>query len=671
MKFFLSLAVCFLILSSCDKDDDKVDTNLSVKIETLTNSLIPNGGVILRGKIENLEGVFDYGFVISTIKEGTYNNIGRKETFKGGINGEFSVELLNGLIEGQKYYYNVIVYKIDGNLYGKEKLFVSNGSAQPTITEIIPNKACLNDTIKVKGKYFSKNPAVYFGDIKASLLRKSDTLFEAIVPYPNSNQLPVTPYKSIKIINEDKQERVSSLFTLHTPKIDSIIPRQITDSDTLKIYGAHFETDNVSNLISVKYKNTIYSLNILEAREDKIVLAPLSLRENNFPLTLKSQLTEIETEINVLQPNITGISKKCLGFEEEFTIYGSNFPVKSDTWFAYRLGIAFPSVLISSKDSVKLKLTNFSEYDGFNDNKLSISFLGEDIVFEAESICITEPWVRLKRDSRIHSISKQQVKEKIEEDINMLAFSRLSNQEGYRAVKYNTKDKEFDFIKESEVRSSYSGTSAVLNNNSIYSYKYFNPGAYFSSYNIFTGEEKNLKNFPGKDRASNGLMVSVSDYIYYGLGNEYPSGALTDIWKYSIVDDSWEKIIDNFPSINSNDNAILSPLVFKIDNNVYFGSGQIDENILDFWMLDTQTNSLLQKANLPEPNLKHIRPTVIGSKAYFQYKNMYEYDSIKDTWRTIQTNGEEYFSGSFFNDGNDIYMYYIYDLYLFNKDYLE
>ncbi|MDO5969081.1 hypothetical protein Q4Q35_04605 [Flavivirga aquimarina] len=668
MKLFISSIFLCVLCLSCSNDKDESDNVMN--IETLSNQNIETGGVILKGKIENVTGSFEYGFILTTLEGGTYNQNGRVEFVKGSVNGEFSREFITGLVEGQKYYFNVIAL-IDGDyFYGKEKLFISNGSALPLINEIIPEKACLKDTIVIKGKHFSKHPKIYFGDIAAFPFKESDSLIKIIVPKPVNNQLPTEPYTSIRVVNEDNEERISTKFSLHIPRIDSIIPRQITDSDTLRIYGAHFETEGISDLITTKFGEIRYAVNnVLEVKKNKIVLAPMSIRENNFELTLKSQLQEVVSKISVLMPQITGVSKSCVGFEEEFTVYGNNFPIQDDTWVSYRLGTAFASLLFKSKDSLKFKVTDHSEYSGFKNNMFEINFLDEKITSN-HSICITEPWIKTSYTPIFRSVAHKQV---TGTDILMLAYGGSGNQEGYKVFEFDIQNKDFVAIKtDDDMLHKYSIISSTLHNSILYSYRYFNPGSYFSSYNILTDEETlELAEFPGEDRQTNGLMVGVGEYIYYGLGNGYPEGPMNDIWRYSIKDNSWEKVLDNFPGIDTNERAIIYPLVFVISDKIYFGSGQIDNSILDFWEFDTKSNTLTQKSDLPNMNIKGIKPTIIGSKAYFQYEDMYEYDSINNVWRTIETNGETYSRTGFFNDGSEIYMLHNRYIYKFNSDYLN
>lgn len=671
MRFLLALVFIFGIVFSCSKDDDTKSTNYEL-VETLPNTLISTGGVILNGKIENIEGVFDYGFIITTFKGGTYDNIGRKEILKGGVNGKFSVKLTSGLEEAKKYYYNVVVYKQEGNIYGKEKLFVSNGSALPIVSEIIPNKACLNDTIKVRGRFFSENPEVYFGDIKGVILSKSDTVVETIVPYPNRDQLPVAPYKSIKIINSDNQERVSSLFSLHTPRIDSIVPHRITDSDTLKIYGAHFETHNASNLVYTKYGTATYHYDVIELKNNKIVVAPLGLRENKIKVALKSQLIEVSANLDVATPEITKISKSCLGFEEEFTVYGKNFFAHNDSWVDYRLGKAYLPLLYKSRDSLVFKLTYQSEYDGFKNNKFKINFFNEQQVELDKDICITDPWIKVN-----YSISPVREAHSHNDELYFIG-SKGTWSEEHLLYKFNTQEKKFEEIVNARIPAKflhYSGTLNAFNASKLYSYYFYsaNEDKFFTSYDLITNEEVELADFPGEDR-NFGFMATLGDNIYMGLGVKYPNIPMGDIWKYSISQDTWEKIVNDFPEIDSYETSKRNPLVFAIGDGIYIGSGQPVNRKNDLWFLDLSSNVVSRKSDILQPigSVNMVFPLTLNEKVYYQIENdMLEYSSISDTWRIISSNNKTYRRAVFFNVGSTIFMAYDRYLYEFNSDYLN
>ena len=76
-----------------------------------------------------------------------------------------------------------MAYTSNKFVFGEEKSFIANGSSAPYITEVIPNKAHVSDTITIKGKYFSKNFNVFFDEVQTNkLIIKSDTLIKCIVP---------------------------------------------------------------------------------------------------------------------------------------------------------------------------------------------------------------------------------------------------------------------------------------------------------------------------------------------------------------------------------------------------------------------------------------------------------------------------------------------------------
>ncbi|MFV0572852.1 MAG: kelch repeat-containing protein [Xanthomarina gelatinilytica] len=143
-----------------------------------------------------------------------------------------------------------------------------------------------------------------------------------------------------------------------------------------------------------------------------------------------------------------------------------------------------------------------------------------------------------------------------------------------------------------------------------------------------------LAPFPGEQRVS-GLMKHVGDYIYLGFGLDNAYNAFSDLWRYSISNNNWEMVL-NFPGITSYQNAITDPLVFSFnDNRLFFGSGQSELNLNDFWEIDLVANALISKSPTPM-SLSKKKGTTIENKGYLESYYLYEYDLDTDTWTTHQ-----------------------------------
>ncbi len=671
-KEVLIIIISITVVFSCSDEDENMQGKITV--ESVSAQNISSGGVVLKGDLRNSNSDLNLGFVLSTQENQTYDKIGKVIFKKGVSDGEHKVEIRNGLIEGKKYYFNCFV-NIDGEeIFGTERVFISNGSALPVVSDYYPKQARLSDTIVISGAFFSSNPEVFFSGIKAVTLTESDSLIKVKVPYPESSYETVKPYKSIKIINNDKQEKELEDFSMLEPRIDSISPKYITDSDTLKIHGANFDRKSFDNMVTTNYNGVEYKYKILELKDNLIKVAPQKLHERNPTFIVRSQLTSVSRTVQVLLPKISAINKSCYSFEDELIIYGSNFPVNNQSSFT-KINDRYIFASEKTKNKLVFNLGKYIKFKDFTGNEISMEYLGEEI-FSADKLCIDEPWIMVN-ESYNHTYSSEP--HYFEGDYYSITNSSSAHGISRKMGKFDVSE-----ISIVEVEGSLPPDENYFNNSTLLGYhgsnfyiKHYVSSDVdgFFSYNIFTNEKIELANFPGEQRA-NGFMVTIGDYIYTGLGVRYPYTPKTDIWRYSISQNTWEKIIDDFPEISSYQTSKESPFFFVVKDKIYLGSGQPYGNYkLDLWEFDTQSYNITRKSNIPDGlmdyPLKLQQTFVLEDKVYFQYKSLYEYDPMLDTWRIIETNEESYFRASYFVVDNDVYMLHDGYIYKFNTKYLN
>ena len=670
---FSNFFLCFslIIIISCSDDEEDIISN-EILVETISNENINEGGVVLKGRFSNVNENVDFGFVLSGIEGGTYNQLGEVKIIKNVLDNEYSIEYRSGLKEGKKYYFNVFIILNGEYFYGKEKLFVSNGSAIPIIKELSSNKLSLLDTLLIKGSYFSQNPKVYFSNVVAVPFVSSDSLIKVVVPFPKNNYLLTKPYSKIKIVNEDNQENTISNFSLNTPRIDSIVPKRITDSDTLRIYGDYFDAKR-SNMVTTISDNQQYNYKIIKSSKNIIILEPSIIRKKNPIIVVRSQLTNVTKQMEVLMPEITSIPTNCLSFEDDLVIKGANFPLNNDR-FIIKLEDNYLSPYIATRDSLVFKIDNGYKFKDFKDNEISINYLNE-VNIAKDKICIDEPWLKVNNDYEGHGVIKMFT---FNEDIYALGFTYTNWDTLKDVFKLNKNTFNFEKVTDENFNKEYSSNSGRLNvfyKDKMYSKKHLSSNDdLFASYNILTNDKKELSDFPGVLREY-GFMVVVGDYIYTGLGERYFREPMRDIWKYSIINNSWEKIIDNFPEITSSyETSKLNPLVFVDNNKIYIGSGQVNKQ-LDFWELDTENNQITKKLDLPDAfknlSVNSNNALFIENKTYFHNQSMFEYDSNNDIWKNYITNGERYSGAGYFYLNDEIYMKYDRAIYKFNSEYLK
>ncbi|WBX77141.1 hypothetical protein PG911_02455 [Tenacibaculum ovolyticum] len=669
---YIVLVVLLVIVLSCSSEEDNIQQQINV--ESISGANINEGGVMLSGRFENINQEVNFGFVLSAYKNTTYQKQGEVIIKKGVTAGEHQVEIRKGLKEGQKYYFNCFVQHNGEEIFGKERVFVSNGSALPEVKDFFPKKARLSDTIVIKGAFFSNKPKVLFSNIEGTIITATDSLIKVRVPYPNGSYEIRDPYTFIKIVNDDEQEKVLEDFSLLIPKIDSIFPKYITDSDTLKIYGSNFDRRTFENMVTTRFEGVDYNYKILELRDNFIKVEPREIYIKNPKIVVRSQLSKVEKTVEVLMPTITSITTSCISFEDSLVINGANFPVNNGSSYT-KLNEKYIFSQEKTKTKLVFKLGEYFEFKDFKDNEFSINYLGNEIL-TTEKVCVNEPWIRVKEAYYHRNSSKPHL---YQGNYYAITSSYYNGDLFYKMAKFNNETKAFDEIEGSvppdEKYLYNSGALYTFHSSKLYVKHYITANVNgFFSYDIFTNERIELAGFPGELREY-GFMITVGDYIYTGLGIKYPNIPKKDIWRYSILDNTWEKIVDEFPGIISHETAKKRPFVFLVNSKIYLGSGQFNPK-LDLWELDTQSNQVIQKSDMPAElgNISLVSQQIfeLNNKAYFQYKSIYEYSPNLDSWRVLNSNNEIY-SGenSYYLLGDEVFMLYNGYVFKLNSDYIN
>lgn len=625
-KIFILMVA--LTIFNCEKSEDTPPNNNKVTLETLSAQIIPDGGVILNGKIKNVELPLNYGFVVSLYEGGTLEYADNSKFLNGIYNGNFNVELRNNLNKNEVYYYNAVAYTSNKYIFGEEKSFVSNGSAQPLIEKVEPNIANVSDTITISGKYFSKNFNVFFDEIQSNVILKSDTLIRCIVPtnftFGGSN-------RSIKIKKSTQEEAFYEGFYLYTPEVYSMEPAVAHDSDTITIIGDHFDNVKFRNRLTLDVYGVDSNLEILESSRTKIKFVNAGTYYDfhpKFKLTSQFQMIDVLDKLEVKLPTITG-APECLSFGQTVTITGTDFPRYNSNEFNIRLGNTFFYPKQMYRDSIVLDVYD-TQYDDFNLKDVVINYFGKEIKYET-NICINEPWIT------VGGVDLSLVYSYQNETYGVIY-------EGYQSpptiAKFDFENNKFNSITGEFIPEEVRYGPRVFNKNKLYHYSssVSNPNV-FKSYNIFTNQLQNLATFPGEYRDS-GLITSVGDYIYFGLGGlNVGSKYFSDIWKYSIQNDTWE-FVANLPGIDSYETAKLQPLSFVIGNDIFFAAGQRNTANSDFWVLHTDTNIIEEIGALPSPiaaswTLSSNNAASYLNKGYYLNQFLEEYNSDTNTWKTF------------------------------------
>lgn len=612
-----------LFLISCKKDEDQtpIPNNDNVVVQTISSQNIPDGGVTLKGRVRGVELDLNFGFIISPVEGDTLPFSFNLSKFKSGLyNGDYQINFLDDLIDGNTYYYRAVAYTDNKYIYGEEKSFISNGSSLPIIEYVLPNIAHTEDTITIKGKNFSNQPRVLFDDIYSTIISKKDTLIKCIVPYTHLN----SPFTKIKVKKQTSEEVVYNDFSLYTPIVDSITPSIAYETDTLTIHGNHFHKEYLRNELLVEIIGEYYPVEVIESSRTKIVFKNTGSYYDlhpKFKLKCQYQTIEFDDKLTALMPTITKVPS-CISFDKKATIYGENFPTFNFTIYIGGMDFSTQSV---SRDSIVLNVDKDDLYSDFNLQNVMIKFLGNNIVYEAD-ICISEPWIVVSH-----------VTPSITNNYNGEIYAFIGQSIG----KFNESTYNFESINNTIVPLEMYGPTLLktIIGPKLYSYNGYSLtdntilSNNFRSFDFLKDELVELFPFPGGSRL-NGLMEVVGDYIYFGLGsNENIKMVYSDIWKYSLINNTWEFVM-NFPDIVNSSNAIIDPITFVIGNSIFIGANQGGNNS-SFWEFNTIDNSINKRAAIPTTftvfSGNHASNTMNG-KGYIEDNYLFEYDPENNTW---------------------------------------
>jgi len=622
------LAIVFLIfIFSCQEDEASIPTP---RIETSTAILFEDGGVELKGEITNLNTEVIYGIIISTYQGGTLSGdtfYNLSMTDFGMVNGEFSFEFRNNLIQGQTYFYNAILFFDDEILLGEEMSFVSNGSASPRIDLVEPLIGHVGDTITIKGKYFSDDFSVYFDQREAELIEPSDSIVKAIVPFEYNRD---TPYDSFRLTKATQESILFEDFSMYTPEVYTVEPYYAHENDTITITGNHFNLHNLENRVTMEVFGNYQELEIIESSRTQIKILNAGWFYDLFPrMRLKSQFQTVDFN-DLFQAKLPVITDgpDCFSYGETITIYGEDFPrvgYNFNSQFSLSIGNVSFSASEIHRDRIVLNVED-GFYTDFILEDIVIQYLGETITYETE-ICVDEPWIKVSFDNPQH-----QPHNYLNETYGIVY---QNNQNFVTVGKLNTDSYQFESVLNTELPEAVRyGSLRTWHQDKLYHYDISPNVNKFYSYNFLTGSLTELAPFPGDQRV-NGLMTTVGGYIYLGLGRSNTYTPYNDIWRYSINTNTWE-LVFNFPGINSSSDAIEDPLVFAFEDALFFGgiNGNNPSNL--FYELDLNTFSLIPKAPLPIPSADGKKGVTLNSKGYFESYYLYEYDRTTDQWTTHQ-----------------------------------
>jgi hypothetical protein len=195
------------------------------------------------------ENLLEFGFLWGKYKNQTYSGSNRISLGKPEKTGLITAEICSALLANQVYYARAYARTDERIVYGPERDFISLGGKTAIISSFEPHSAAWGDTIKIRGKYFSYNPAenvVYLNKVSCPILRSTDTSIVLLVS-PDvrtiSNQVSTLIGGQTSIYTKDS-------LKLIPPYINSFYPIEGTWGSSLTIKG-RFNPSLLNNNLKV------------------------------------------------------------------------------------------------------------------------------------------------------------------------------------------------------------------------------------------------------------------------------------------------------------------------------------------------------------------------------------------------------------------------------------
>lgn len=633
LAILLTVAILTFLVVGCNKDDENIISNPSIL--TLMAEVPENGGVIFSGELTQPDKITDHGFYYSRdslFRHGNYVQISLGEPENSG---EFEASVEKGLYNDEVYYFKAFITVEDENIYDKTLSFLSNGSKSPIIDFVLPEKAYLEDTIKIHGKYFGQDSfysTVFFNDKSTQVLSRNDSLIICIVPSDLENYL-----STITITANEKSDSID--YSLLTPVIEGFSSLNGTFRDTISIYGNHFDIDKNRNVIEL---NNISPEITYSSRTQIDFVIPDEINDSISYIRLYSQVQWVENndEFKLLAPKIDVIPS-CTFTNRNLLIEGANFHPKLERNKVFIENIEAQLISGNTKSlTIEVPQGPFPRGQA----ELSVQLASYNIK-ALQDICISDPWIMISNtlpfsfygDVGTFTVSDHAyvISDPIDysdSEIALWKFNSSTNDWTKNSVPFEI---------------NHDGTCT---SNNIKGYLY-NTGDNnnFWEYDPISNQWSQKADFPGDSRKQ-AVSFSIGDEIYVGSGVSYGVGAPTqaycDFYKYNPSSDSWTQISDlDVDYCYSRYRAST----FVIDEIAYLTAGASNTGMDDTWKYISSTDEWIKVANFTDA--RHYTSSFsLNGKGYVangtpvggtERKECWEYNPLSNSWRRFDDIGHK------------------------------
>jgi N-acetylneuraminic acid mutarotase len=562
---------------------------------------------------------------------------------------------------------NEISLKVGDYTVTFEKYFIVN---EFSIESFSPTQLTFGDTLILKGNNFSRVKkyisALVFG-VDGEVISSNGLVLKIKIP----NELE-TNRSFINLTIAERTKKTQNAITLHPPQVQKFSPSSVTKDSRITIEGQFFNPLKDYNKVSI---NDV-PLNIISSSPTSIVCSvPSGIKPGNYPLIVKilGLQDQSSNSIEVIKPEITGITPQEGTWEDEVTIWGRNFgeEVTSNTVL---FNDVEAKVLQASSEKIVVRVPL-----GLNKKESGISIQVnsvDNLIATAEKkFLLHDPEIvdfypKEGKSGTIVTISGQgfHPEESLVKFGDFICSIISSNSE---EIKVQLPESLID----SEVNISLS--FGELFDLSMHEFKLIAPW-------------KRVADYPGPEKTE-AVGFAIDHYGYVGLGSGDPLSFSKPFWKYIPATDHWTEIspyrytttgvasnfknmtafvvdgtayagiggsgtakinklaaylpvIDSWTSLEIADfpgDALEGLISFSLAGKGYVGTGKNSEGgSLQLWAYEPASNTWSRKANLPGDPRNESAAFTLGDRAYivggyFDGKflsDVWIYDPARDKW---------------------------------------
>lgn len=614
MQFrILLLLITCAIISSCKKNDELIIQNDLKRVETISADALPGGGTKFSGKLDLNEKFVNHGFIIGLTTSIT-DSTNRKIVIGKPTSAEFSSKLYNALDSGRTYYYTAYALKGDSVITGETKSFIAKAAGIPSISKILPEKPCLEDTIEVILSAFDiKKPLVQFMVTSnnkttitdAKIVGFKDSVIKCIVPgnYVNNN--------FIKVSDEGSHISFTKRLNLATPVITGFTNNK-SFGDTIEIYGENFD-NNMDRVKVAIYNQDIKLISTSRTKITAVLRDEYLTDPFQFTVTAQTQTITSSQPYTLADPVITNLPN-VIYQGEIVTLTGKNFSPKMYTNKVY-INDYECYVTETGKGYIKFQVYR-GPYES-NQVRITLKFYNHQV---SKNVTLGNKWL-LKGISVPFSTyynAKALVINNEAFVITQQSNFQSSGNPPFSLFKFNP-DNYGDWKKASTpLKYMYAAAAGKTK-------AFFLGGDNYGIVSCYTPSTQQWSTLPALPQANFETIFTINDDVYIS-GGIYGNAVEASVYVLKSGSDSWKRL-NNFPGYAMN----FRVGAVTINGKVYLSAHKSGFTFgRDLWEYTPLTDSWIKKHDAPEIS---VISSFTDGKSFYYLGEDYQNNSTEHCWK--------------------------------------